>query len=134
MGIKNPRGLSAPGDGRQEGSSTMRTNVLYHGNVCLTRGNLVVVPFAGGNLNDIPPDPVHQSVGVIDPAAPEAGKVAFQRLWFANALETSTLDVLQKSIDALDYFPVLRLPVEVVGPAPVGEQNVTHSPLPPAPP
>nr|DAO75102.1 MAG TPA: hypothetical protein [Caudoviricetes sp.] len=39
MGIKNPRGLSAPG-AADKGLSTMRTNVLYHGNVCLTRGNL----------------------------------------------------------------------------------------------
>ena len=38
MGIKKPRGLSAPGAVDRE--STMRTNVLYHGNVCLTRGNL----------------------------------------------------------------------------------------------
>ena len=37
MGIKNPRGLSAPG--AVDRGSTMRTNVLYHGNVCLTRGN-----------------------------------------------------------------------------------------------
>ena len=38
VGIKNPRGLSAPG--AVDRGSTMRTNVLYHGNVCLTRGNL----------------------------------------------------------------------------------------------
>ena len=31
--------LSAPG-AADKGLSTMRTNVLYHGNVCLTRGNL----------------------------------------------------------------------------------------------
>lgn len=37
VGIKNPRGLSAPG--AVDRGSTMRTNVLYHGNVCLTRGN-----------------------------------------------------------------------------------------------
>ena len=36
-GHKNPRGLSAPG--AVDRGSTMRTNVLYHGNVCLTRGN-----------------------------------------------------------------------------------------------
>lgn len=36
-GYKKTRGLSAPG--AVDRGSTMRTNVLYHGNVCLTRGN-----------------------------------------------------------------------------------------------
>ena len=37
MGIKNPRGLSAPG--AVDRGSTMRTRSLYHENICLARGD-----------------------------------------------------------------------------------------------
>ena len=40
VGVEKSPGPFGSRDGRQEDSSTMRTNVLYHGNVCLTRGIL----------------------------------------------------------------------------------------------
>ena len=76
---------------------------------------------AGGDFKCAPSDPVHQAVGVVDAAAPEAGEVSFQRLWLADAVEVSPLDVLQQCVDALNHLPVLCLPIEIVGPAPFGE-------------
>jgi hypothetical protein len=50
----------------------------------------------------------------------------FQGFGLANALEWGTLDLLDESIDALEDFAVRALPIEIIFPGVLGE-NEFHS-------
>ena len=57
---------------------------------------------------------IYQAVGVINAAAPPAGKFIFQRLGFTNALMPVPFDILNEFVNALDGFLVFALPPNVV--------------------
>jgi len=63
---------------------------------------------------------------LIDASGPVARQAMFQGFGLANALERSALYLLDKDIDALEDFSVRALPIEIIFPGVLGE-NELHS-------
>jgi hypothetical protein len=69
---------------------------------------------AGRNQDFIVLDTVNQSVFVVNSAAPPTLSIMFQKFRFAHAAVPVAVNVLDKQVDPLERFAVLRLPMEVV--------------------
>ncbi len=63
---------------------------------------------------------------LIDASGPVARQAMLQGLGLANALERGTLDLLDENIDTLEDFSVRALPIEIIFPGVLGE-NELHS-------
>lgn len=66
---------------------------------------------------------IDDSVFLINPSAPPAGKIAGQRFRLADAAEPVSLDVSDKCVDPFQSFFVLILPVDVIIPRTVIPQQ-----------
>jgi len=71
-------------------------------------------------------DLVHEAMLVGDAAGPVAGQRVLQRFGLADALEGSPLNVTDEGVDALYYLTVRLLPVEVLFPRVLREDEL-HS-------
>jgi hypothetical protein len=81
-----------------------------------------------GDLDAVAPDSVHKAVCFIDPSAPPTEEIPLQRLWLPQSFILIAIYVLQKLIDAFYRLFVLRLPVQIIFPCGLFENEVTHSP------
>ena len=66
---------------------------------------------------------VHETMGIVNPARPAAGKGVPQRLRLANAAKGIALDVLDKLVDAGEFLAVRAAPMQVILPRAAGEAN-----------
>ena len=71
---------------------------------------------AGIDLKRVAFNLEYDAVLLVNADAPHARKIAFERLWFANAIVAVALYALQKLIDALDGLFVAPLPFKVFFP------------------
>src|SRR5574338_605739 len=78
------------------------------------------------NQQRIPIDPINHAMLIGDAAGPEARQGMFQWFGLADAGEGFALDLAEEVVDALDHPLVLLLPVEVILPGRVGEDE-SHS-------
>ena len=74
------------------------------------------MPLALGDLNLIAVQAVHKAVHLVNPAAPKARKVVFQRFRFSYPLVRVPFYVLDEKIDALERLFVLGLLVKILFP------------------
>ena len=82
-----------------------------------------------GDFDSFLYEAVDNPVFIINPPAPPAGPVAFQRFGIANALMAVPNDILQYLIDSLQRFFILGLPVQIIVPTPLLEGYLSiHSP------
>ena len=56
----------------------------------------------------------------VDPDAPEAGKITFQRFRLAFALIAAAVDVFDQNVDPAQRLFILRLPVQIIFPSLIG--------------
>ena len=68
--------------------------------------------FASDNLED-------KTVRLVYADAPPASKIAFKRLWLADAVVAISINAFEKFVDALDGFLVSCLPIGIFSPGTV---------------
>lgn len=64
---------------------------------------------------------------LVDAAGPVARQAMFQGFGLTDTLERSTLNLFNEHVDALEDFSVRALPIEIIFPGMLGE-NELHSP------
>jgi len=69
---------------------------------------------------------INNAMFLIDAPRPVARQAMFQRLGLTNTLERGTLDFFNENIDALEEFSVCALPIEIIFPSMLRE-NELHS-------
>ena len=60
---------------------------------------------------------IHETVFVIDAAAPQSAEISLERLRLPDAVKWTTENILNKLVDAFDHPPIVLLPVEIILPS-----------------
>ena len=90
---------------------------FQQGEAPLSKNNeLVVMTFAGGDVNVFIIDGVNQSILHRDAPTPIAGKVVAQRFGFSQTLMSVSFDVLEERIDLLGDFAIFLNPLHEIVP------------------
>lgn len=80
-------------------------------------GYLVVMTFARNNVQHSVFHTIYKAVYFINTSAPKPAQVFFQRFWLSNTfVKAIALNILYKSVNALDCLFVLSLPIKIIFP------------------
>lgn len=79
-----------------------------------------------GNQHRVGLDLVDETMFVVDSARPVPGESVLERFRFTDALERRASNVLNQEIDSLEKFAVRLLPMKIVIPSMLGEDQL-HS-------
>lgn len=69
------------------------------------------------NKDRFPFNRIYDSVRIVNPAAPKTFQISLQWFWFTYSFKRMPSNIFYKTIDTLERFLVLRLPIHVVVPS-----------------